>query len=230
MENTPQSTILLVDSDNEFRRALGLVAQAHGYAVVEASTLAEGRHALTRLRGALLITDMMLPDGSGIDLLEDVQRQRSMDHVPVTRSVVLTACGSLANAVSAAKLGASDYLAKPSDFRTIEAALLGRSEAQSQRVFARPEVVQFRYMLAMFEHNNRNLSVTGRQIGMHRRTLQRILRRWGIDPSLPSTDPANIALPRQDRLACLYSELLSREHAPGNMEIRARSMSAETQA
>jgi two-component system, response regulator RegA len=213
------TTVLIADSDGVFLRTLGAVLSERGYTVVAASTLAEARHALTRLTGALLITDVRFPDGNGLDLLDDVQRQHQHGRRPVSRAIVLTSYGTVAGAVAAAKLGAADFLAKPSDADTIEAAMLGQAAKASDRVFARPDEIEFRYLLTIFEQHDRNMSETARAIGMHRRTLQRILRRRGIAP----TAKADLEQPderrRDSRLVRLWTHLLNDDTVPDLMSL-----------
>jgi two-component system, response regulator RegA len=220
-------SVLIADSDGVFRQTLARLLEQRGYVVQGASTLAEARHALTRLRGALLITDIRFPDGNGLDLLEDIARQRSAGRAPVERAIVLTSYGTVAGAVAAAKRGATDFLAKPSDADTIEAAMRGQGGASNDRVFARPDEIEFRYLLTIFEQHDRNMSETARAIGMHRRTLQRILRRRGIAP----TSKAEIEQPnesrRAQRLARLWTQLLQEDTVPDLADLSTEDHEAE---
>ena len=91
--------------------------------------------------------------------------------------IVLTGYGNIATAVTAVKLGAFDYLAKPADADDIDAALKAGGAA-------RPELpdhpmsadrVRWEHIQRVYESCDRNVSETARQLNMHRRTLQRIL-------------------------------------------------------
>lgn len=100
--------ILLVDDDESVRRVTQLQLLQAGY---EVATAADGREALQLLRVAprdLIITDLQMPGISGIDLLS----QARVGH-PDTTVVLITAFGSIENAVEAMKAGAFDYLTKP---------------------------------------------------------------------------------------------------------------------
>src|SRR5476649_2055129 len=79
-----------------------------GLDVDSAATLAEARALLLRHEYALVLTDMRLPDGLGIDLVREVSSEYK--NLPIA---VLTAFGSADNAVAALKAGAFDYLSKP---------------------------------------------------------------------------------------------------------------------
>ena len=91
--------------------------------------------------------------------------------------MVLTGYGNIATAVTAVKLGAIDYLAKPADADAVYSALTGSGGARA----ALPENpmsadrVRWEHIQRVYELCNRNVSETARRLNMHRRTLQRIL-------------------------------------------------------
>jgi len=90
---------------------------------------------------------------------------------------VLTGYGAIATAVSAVKMGATDYLSKPADAHDITAALL----ATGDELPPPPENpmsadrVRWEHIQRVYELCDRNVSETARRLNMHRRTLQRIL-------------------------------------------------------
>lgn len=127
------------------------------------------------------VVDLKLATGDGLELVGALCRQTRG-----IRIVVLTAHGTLQSAVAAVKAGAADFLAKPADADTIVEVLEGYPGRRPRRCYPPPDEIEFRYLFAMFEKHHRNMSVTAREIGMHRRTLQRILRRRGIVPGLAS--------------------------------------------
>ena len=96
---------------------------------------------------------------------------------PEARIVVLTGYGNIATAVTAVKLGAADYLAKPSDADQIEAALLatGGDKADPPENPMSADRVRWEHIQRVYELCDRNVSETARRLNMHRRTLQRIL-------------------------------------------------------
>jgi two-component system, response regulator RegA len=216
MENTSNTTrtVLLVDSDTVFRLTLARVLSDRGHHVLGAATFAEARHTALSLRSAVMVTDLCLPDGDGLSLLAAVTRHDAASLPPIIRAVVLTNFGTVATAVAATKAGAADFLAKPSDADTIEAALLGTASLQTDQTFMRPTAYEFRYILTIFEQYDRNLSETARAIGMHRRTLQRILRRHGIAPAANGECDVPDAALKSDRLTHLWTHLLTSSAEP----------------
>jgi two-component system response regulator PilR (NtrC family) len=100
--------ILVVDDEPDLRELLELTLVRMGLDVDSAASVSEARTALASTSYALCLTDMRLPDGSGMELVEAIARE-----FPATPVAVLTAFGSTDNAVAALKAGAFDYLSKP---------------------------------------------------------------------------------------------------------------------
>jgi len=100
--------VLVVDDEPDLRELLELTLVRMGLDVDSAETVAAARAALAKHAYALCLTDMRMPDGSGMDLVEAIARD-----YPGTPVAVLTAYGSTDNAVAALKAGAFDYLSKP---------------------------------------------------------------------------------------------------------------------
>ena len=116
--------------------------------------------------------DMRLEDGSGLDVVEAIRSRR-----PEARVVVLTGYGNIATAVTAVKLGAVDYLAKPADADDVLAALTSSDEekASPPENPMSADRVRWEHIQRIYELCDRNVSETARRLNMHRRTLQRIL-------------------------------------------------------
>ncbi|HLH48698.1 MAG TPA: helix-turn-helix domain-containing protein, partial [Roseiarcus sp.] len=93
------------------------------------------------------------------------------------RAIILTGYGAIATAVTAVKLGAFDYLAKPVDADEILAALMATraDKPQSAEHPMSADRVRWEHIQRVYESCERNVSETARQLNMHRRTLQRIL-------------------------------------------------------
>ncbi|MEP6609093.1 MAG: sigma-54 dependent transcriptional regulator [Burkholderiaceae bacterium] len=98
---------LIVDDDRDTRDWLTEVAQREGFTVAAAETLRAARAQLVRRQPDVLLTDLQLPDGNGIELVGD------LDHIAETEIVVVTGHASIDSAVEALRVGATDYLTKP---------------------------------------------------------------------------------------------------------------------
>ncbi len=124
---TPAATprLLVVDDEPDLRTLYELTLVREGYDVECAASVTEGWALLALRPYDLLITDMRLPDGTGMDLLARLEAAGRSE-----RTIVITAFGSPENAVEALKAGAYDYLTKPVDlrqFRAVVASALGRA-------------------------------------------------------------------------------------------------------
>lgn len=104
------SPILLVEDKDSLRTMLRLAIEGQGHTVVEARDQAEAVQAMQQARPAVVLTDLRLPDGDGFAVLRAAKELDS--ELPV---IVMTAYGSIQDAVAAMKEGALDFLAKPVD-------------------------------------------------------------------------------------------------------------------
>jgi two-component system response regulator RegA len=166
------TSLLIVDDDKAFLQRLGRAMEARGYLVDTADTVAEGIRKADAAAHAFAVVDMRLDDGNGLDVIERVRAQR-----PDSRVVVLTGYGNIATAVTAVKLGAVDYLAKPADADDIHLALT-RQPGERPPLPENPmsaDRVRWEHIQRVYELCDRNVSETARRLNMHRRTLQRIL-------------------------------------------------------
>lgn len=100
--------ILVVDDEQSMREVLALLLKKQGYEVSAASGCAEALKALKADSFDLVVTDLKLPDGVGLDVLS---KAKEID--PDTQVIMITAFGSAETAVEAMKLGAYDYIGKP---------------------------------------------------------------------------------------------------------------------
>jgi len=165
-------TLLLVDDDVPFLTRLARAMETRGYEVTTASTIKEGKEQARAKKPGFAVVDLRLEDGNGLDVVSAIQDAR-----PEARIVVLTGYGNIATAVAAVKLGAVDYLAKPSDADAIEAALLAKTgdKALPPENPMSADRVRWEHIQRVYELCDRNVSETARRLNMHRRTLQRIL-------------------------------------------------------
>ena len=166
------NTLLIVDDDRAFLARLARAMETRGFEVETAPSVEDGLISRRRRPPAFAVVDMRLDDGSGIDVIAALKDVR-----PEARAVVLTGYGNIATAVTAVKLGAVDYLAKPADADDVYQALIapGDAKAPPPENPMSADRVRWEHIQRVYELCNRNVSETARRLNMHRRTLQRIL-------------------------------------------------------
>jgi two-component system response regulator PilR (NtrC family) len=108
--SSSSSRILVVDDEASMREMLGIMLGKEGYEVLLAESRATAARVLSAGPVDVVITDVKLPDGDGIEILRHVKSA-----FPETVVIVMTAFGSTQMAVAALKIGAQDYLVKPFD-------------------------------------------------------------------------------------------------------------------
>ena len=130
-----EPTLLVVDDEPNIRRVLELSLGDAGYRVLTASTAAQASRLLAAERVDLLLTDLQLPDRSGLELLDEVRAARA--DLPV---ILITAYGTVESAVQAIRAGAFDYVMKPFRVEEIEALVqraLGLTRAERENAYLR---------------------------------------------------------------------------------------------
>ncbi len=123
--------VLVVDDEPDLRTLYELALLREGYQVVGVGDVAQARELLGRQRFDVVITDMRLPDGLGIDLLHQMREQHRSE-----RCVVITAYGSADNAVESLKAGAFDYLTKPVDIQQFRSVIASAVQGARNAVAA----------------------------------------------------------------------------------------------
>lgn len=167
-----EKTLLILDDDAAFRTRLARALEQRGFVVLPASSVAEASEVATKTPPAYAVLDLRLEDGSGLAVVEALNKSR-----PDCRVVILTGYGAIATAVAAVKAGAIDYLAKPADPEDIVKALLASPDEKPEP----PENpmsadrIRWEHIQRVYELCGHNVSETARRLNMHRRTLQRIL-------------------------------------------------------
>jgi two-component system, response regulator RegA len=167
--------LLIVEDDEAFARTLRRSFERRGYMVEAAASHEELTSLLATFHPSYAVVDLKLGGASG---LACVQSLRAID--AGMKIVVLTGFASIATAVEAIKLGASYYLAKPSNTDDIEAAF-GREEGDPDaQIASRPssiKTVEWEHIHQTLVETDFNISETARRLGMHRRTLARKLEK-----------------------------------------------------
>ncbi|MFT4265776.1 MAG: response regulator transcription factor [Xenophilus sp.] len=173
-EDTPPRRLLLVEDDDAFARTLARSFERRGYQVRAAAGLEAMQAALSDFAPTHAVVDLKLQgEASGLACVQSLHA-----HDKEMLIVVLTGFASIATAVEAIKLGASHYLAKPSNTDDIEAAF-GRAEgtvdvALTQRATS-IKTLEWERIHQTLAETGFNISETARRLGMHRRTLTRKL-------------------------------------------------------
>ncbi|MEW5904142.1 MAG: response regulator transcription factor [Pseudomonadota bacterium] len=165
-------SLLLVDDDATFRSVLRRALEKRGYAVSDAASVEEALPLAEASPPEYAVIDLKMHGASGLVL---VQRLHELD--PNTRIVMLTGYASIATAVEAIKLGATQYLSKPANADEIVTAF-GHSADPKKVVDATPATVdrlEWEHINRVLLEQNGNISATARLLNMHRRTLQRKL-------------------------------------------------------
>ncbi|MDR2220657.1 MAG: sigma-54 dependent transcriptional regulator [Methylobacillus sp.] len=170
-----KSRVLLIEDETLFARAVAKRLRKAGYECEAAETLAEGQTIMRRFAPDIVLLDMRLPDGNGMDLLAELIAR----NIPV---IVMTAYGEISDAVSAIKQGAADYLKKPVD---LEELLLVVDKAR------RSEQIKHRldYSRQRDSHSAENIEFIGDSSAMQtaRMQIERIAQLVSVGGDTPPT-------------------------------------------
>ena len=130
--------VLVVDDEQSILDFLRLLLEEEEYRVTTADSVAEARECLTSDTYDLMLCDIMMPDGNGLDLLEEVAKTDSGACV-----IMMTAYTSTRNAIEAMKLGAHDYVSKPFDIdelKVVVARALENTKLVAENRYLRHEL------------------------------------------------------------------------------------------
>jgi len=154
-----RSVILVVEDEPSYVEALNVGLTVEGFVVVSAGTLSEGRTLLASTKPDLILLDLMLPDGSGIDFCREVQNST---RTPV---IMVTARTSEVDVVLGLEIGAADYVTKPYRLRELIArmrAVLRRPQSSTD-----DEVITFGDL--RLDLVRRSLTRAGQEIELSRK-------------------------------------------------------------
>ena len=174
-------TLLLVEDDEVFARAITRALDLRGYAVDHTLSAEAAVHAMAEVKFDYAILDLNLGGHTSLSLIQPLRKAN-----PEMRILMLTGYASIATAVEAIKLGADDYLAKPADTGDILNALLAEGHEASPSQVEKAESIlepmsvrrlEWEHIQKVLAENDGNVSETARQLKMHRRTLQRKLHK-----------------------------------------------------
>jgi len=172
MPNPDDMRLLIVDDDEPLRNRLGRAMEKRGFVPHLAAGVKGATEIVQKNPPAFAVVDLRLEDGDGLQVVNAIHEIREE-----CRVVILTGYGNIATAVAAVKAGALDYLPKPADANDIEKALLanpGERPPPPENPMS-ADRVRWEHIQRVYELCGHNVSETARRLGMHRRTLQRIL-------------------------------------------------------
>jgi len=126
--------ILIIEDEPDIRKTLEYNISREGYHVVSASSLLEAKSQIELESFSLILLDLMLPDGSGLDLCREIKSDKEKSSIPI---IILTAKDDEVDKVVGFELGADDYVTKPFSVRELilrMKAVLKRGEKKSDNV------------------------------------------------------------------------------------------------
>jgi two-component system phosphate regulon response regulator PhoB len=124
--------ILIIEDEPDIRKTLEYNISREGYKVVSASSLSEGKEQINSSDFSLILLDLMLPDGSGLDLCREIKSDKDKSPTPI---IILTAKDDEVDKVVGFELGADDYVTKPFSVRELILrikAILKRGESKKE--------------------------------------------------------------------------------------------------
>jgi two-component system response regulator RegA len=179
MVQNEQASLLLVDDDHTFCKVLQRALEKRGFSVTVAHSVEEALPLAAANPPEYAVIDLKMGGASGLVLIRSLHELDS-----ATRIVVLTGYASIATAVEAIKLGATQYLSKPANADEIVAAF-GHSATTDLPLNAQPATIsrlEWEHIQRVLQENHGNISATARALNMHRRTLQRKLTKHPAAP------------------------------------------------
>lgn len=166
--------LLIAEDDCSFRETLIVEFEERDYAVTAVASIAEFRR-LDDYTFDRAVIDLKLEMDSGLELLELLVQAS-----PDVRSVMLTGYGSIATAVKAIQIGATNYLAKPVSIDELETAFIGREDESDTEAYNAPSLArhEWEYIEYVLARCGGNISKAAKELGIHRQSLQRKLRKY----------------------------------------------------
>ncbi|MDI6802992.1 MAG: sigma-54 dependent transcriptional regulator [Bacteroidota bacterium] len=156
-------TILIVDDEANQRKILAGHLKKKDYNVIEASSAEQGIELANKNMVDLILTDFKMPGKTGLDLLKEVRANN-----PEAAIVIMTAFGTIENAVDAMRAGAYDYITKPIDFDELELLIQRLGERQkliSENILLREQLAEKYKFTDIIAHSTKMeevLNLTGR--------------------------------------------------------------------
>mgnify|MGYP000350436795 FL=1 len=167
--------LLIIEDDIALAAILSRRMIKQGFECLQCHDASQGLLLARQFKPTHVLLDMKLEQENGLKLISPLRQL-----LPNVTMVLLTGYASIATAVEAIRLGADNYLAKPVDTQTLFNALsLTPADTSVESILEEeplsPKRLEWEHIQQVLTANNGNVSATARQLGMHRRTLQRKL-------------------------------------------------------
>ncbi|MCK7630815.1 response regulator [Shewanella sp. JNE10-2] len=178
--------LLIVEDDHALASVLERCLTRHGFNCRLTHDASDVLLVAREFRPSHILLDMKLAEANGLSLIVPLRNL-----LPKVMMVLLTGYASIATAVEAIRLGADNYLAKPVNTQTLLVALdidtqshlLQEDEIDDSPL--NPKRLEWEHIQQVLNANQGNVSATARQLGMHRRTLQRKLLKKPVSETGP---------------------------------------------
>ncbi|GGW93467.1 response regulator transcription factor [Alteromonas halophila] len=165
--------IILIDDDAVFLETLTRRLRNTGRYQVTPCESAKDALTLSMTQADALLLDMQLGQESGLDAIAPLRTRFAPQHL-----IMLTGYASIATTVEAMKRGATDYLAKPVSLNDIRRKLEGTDSVQADFTPLSTAQLEREHIEHTLHQHQGNISATAAALGMHRRTLQRKLKKF----------------------------------------------------
>ncbi|WP_394201444.1 response regulator transcription factor [Shewanella waksmanii] len=166
--------LLIIEDDVALAGVLARRMGKHGFECQCSHDASQGLLLARQFKPSHILLDMKLAQDNGLAMIAPLRQL-----LPDVVMVLLTGYASIATAVEAIRLGADNYLAKPADTQTLLNALNVRpnelADVELDDAPLSPKRLEWEHIQQVLTANGGNVSATARQLGMHRRTLQRKL-------------------------------------------------------
>jgi DNA-binding NtrC family response regulator len=179
-----KARILLIDDDPGLSEVISLLLEREGYAVQHAFTVKSGLEKINAADFSLVVTDLKLPDGTGLDIIGAIRSRK-----PALPIIMITSYSSVESAVAALRGGASDYVIKPFDnndfLRAVARALKARRGERLPGERPLPIEAYIREVVERFQDTHSEIELA-RMLGIGRKALWMRRRQWGLKRSRKS--------------------------------------------
>ncbi len=172
--------VLLIEDDPGVSEVVGLLLEREGYAVQRAGSAKEARTRVDAAEPDLVITDLKLPDGTGLEVIAAVRARRP--RLPI---IMITSYSSIESAIAALRGGAVDYVMKPfNNDEFLRAVARALAQRRMPLTGGRPLAIEdyIREVVERFQDSHSEIELA-RMLGIGRKALWMRRRQWGLKRS-----------------------------------------------